>query len=157
MPEEILALDEVERIAKEYVRHRENVADVEVETTEPCEKGGFLLHMVRGKARRQTVDPMTWRAGVVEELPFTLWISNESGKVTHYRRELPPPLPPSSGQLYPGSGYPPPAGPFSPLDFLDRWADRDLKEAREAKEKAKADYYEERAKDIRDRRHKRSC
>ena len=94
MAEEILPVEEVERIAKEYVRHRENVEDVEVETTKPDVLAGVLVHVVKGKAGRKTVDPTTWQAGVLETLSFILWISDKTGEVTGYQRELPPPPPP---------------------------------------------------------------
>jgi hypothetical protein len=142
MAREILPVDEVERIAKEYVRHRENVTDVKVDTAVPSEMGGVLMHVVHGKASRSTVDPTTspWRV-VDEELPFTLWISDESGNVTGYRRE-PPPLPPPpfpSGEPV----EPLPWQPVSPRDYIsdsiDRMADANLK-------RAKAKWYEEKAK-----------
>jgi hypothetical protein len=85
MAEEILRLDEVERIAKEYVRQKENVADVQVRGTELSCVGELLIYVVDGKARRTTVDWETREAGVVEELPFKLQVSAKDGDVRGYR------------------------------------------------------------------------
>jgi hypothetical protein len=164
MSEEILGLDEAERIAKEYVKNKENVSDVEVESSEPSAWAGVPVYVVQVKAKRKTIDTTTWQAGVVEECSFTLWISAKDGHIRGYK-------PGNWGRKTEGQYSPPNSQPEvifcepvellgarglhdqsgvhvgSPIDdMLDRQADRGLKKAQEAKEKAKADYYKEKAK-----------
>lgn len=144
MTEELLDVDEVKRIATEYVRQKENVSDVEVQSIEFSSIEGVLVHKVRGKARKQSVDPATWQAGVVEELPFGLQISDKARKVIGYWREVYSPPPPSPSWQ--------PVEPIEPLSPRDNLFDSLGKMAKADKDKAKAHYYEEKAKEIRDKR-----
>ncbi len=141
MTEEILPLDEdeVEKIAKEYVRRRENVEDVEVTGTDVIPLEELLVHIVDGKARRQTVDPTTWQAGVVEERPFSLKISDKDRKVISYKpdgwRKK------NKEQARSESSEPgiiPPDEIFTDDDFR---RDRNLKDSEIKRNEAEAEYY----------------
>jgi hypothetical protein len=171
MSEEILGLDEVEKIAKEYVRHKENVSAVEVTGTELSSVGGLLVHVVQGKAMRHTaVDPTTWRVGVSEERAFSLQISNKDRNIIGYK---PDDWRKTSEEQAPSVSYQPEQiivepveflgirdpyerfgiHPESPIDdMLDRQADRDLKKSRTELNKEEADFLREAKKKVRDRR-----
>ena len=99
MSEEPLDEHEVKSIAAEYVRNKENVIEVEVQGIEFSSIEGVLVHKVRGKARKQSVDtrvdPATWRVGVPEEFAFGLQISDKARRVIGYWREPPSPPPQS--------------------------------------------------------------
>lgn len=87
MAEAMLGQDEVESIAKEYAQRRENVSDVEIESGKPMLMDRVLIHIVKGKARKQAVDSTNKvYVGVEVERSFTLYICDENKKVTGYEK-----------------------------------------------------------------------
>jgi len=68
MTEELLDVDKVKRIATEYVRQKENLSDVEVQGIEFSSIEGVLVHKVRGKARKQSVDPKAVRETLTQNI-----------------------------------------------------------------------------------------
>jgi hypothetical protein len=148
MPEEILALDEVKRIAIEFVRTQWNAEVTEFKNM--LRSPDYSLYEVDGRAGihqqdMQTAPPTS--LDTIIEFTFKLQISARDRKVVGWRREPPqsPPPPPPSWQPVEA------VEPVSPRDYIsdlfDKAADRNLKEA-------KAKYYEEKAKELSDKRHK---
>ncbi len=151
-----MGLDEVKRIAKEYVRCEENIGDVEVEGAVPCSREGQLVWVVQGKVRKHTVDPKPWQAwpvGVVEERPFTVQVSDKDGKITDYKpgdwiRKNAEQAPSESSSCDTILVDPEPY-PFSEPETI---SDIRLKDAKRRNEEADAELKREIAKDIRDKR-----
>jgi hypothetical protein len=125
---EILELDEVERIAKEYVQRRENASNVEVKGTEWSSIGGLLLCLVLGKARRNSIDLMTSQAGELEECPFSLQVLAKDRNVVGYK--------PGSWRKIEGQQIPQSETSYDSLD-------EELKQSEIERNRVEAEYYEE--------------
>lgn len=67
MVEEILSLDEAKKIAKEYVRQKEQLGDVEVDGLLSSE-GRLLLYVMQGKVRRHVTTKDSLDAVIAERL-----------------------------------------------------------------------------------------
>ena len=159
MVEEILSLDAAKKIAKEYVRQKEQLGDVEVDGLLSSE-GGLVLYVMQGKVRRHVTTKDSLDA-VIAERSFKLQIlakGDNKGDIAGYLPSdwlsTPPPSPPPSDQPIVDLGTLR-EGILSEVDtVLDREVDRDRKKAREARDIAEAHYYEERAKSERQKRDK---
>ena len=84
MSEEILSLDEVKRIAIEFVQQKEDVGDVEVTDMELSSEVEPIMHVVQGIARRYNMSS-TFISAIVAAHFFKLCISNRDGKVIIYQ------------------------------------------------------------------------
>jgi hypothetical protein len=165
MAEEILSLDEVKRIAKEFVRGQWNAEITDIKSI--LLSSDHSLHEVNGKLkipqRVATGEPKCLPNNapfydtdvVYMECLFKLQVSNNNGKVVGYgkNREEAPPASPQYEQIF-----------QEPVEFLpsedsfgniiDRETERRRKEAETENNKADAELKREKAKDIRERRHK---
>jgi len=155
-PEEKLGLDEVERIAKEYVQREENVEDVEVESTVRHSRERQLVWVVKGKARKHTRDNVTFRDIAAEERPFTLYVSDKDRKITGYARgdwirKNAEQAPSESSSSATTLVYPEPYLLSEP----ETTSDMRLKYAKSKNEEAEAELKREKAKYIRDKRRMR--
>lgn len=102
MVEEILPLDELKKIAKEYVRQEEQLGDVEVEDDHGwSSQEGVLLCVIRGKVNKYATTK-DFRVAVIAERPFILTISAKDGKIGKY---WPRPWIPKSVEEAPSESY----------------------------------------------------
>ena len=148
MPEEILGLDEVERVARDFIRKKWNGEVAEFQGNWPCPTEG--VHEVEGKAKI----PQRVATGEPKRLPnnapfyetdvvymdclFKLRVSVKNREVIGYRIEQPKPPPPSS-HFYP------PIGPDTGTVLEEMRWEKELEERGigDRRRKDKTDYFEE--------------
>ena len=87
MSEAILEPNEAQKVATDYICQKENVpnANVKIESFEPSSWNGVPVYLFQGKIVKQTIDPTTWQAGVVEKHSFAIWITANEGKIVGYK------------------------------------------------------------------------
>lgn len=134
MTEKILLLNEVKKIAKEFIRMEWN-ADV-TEYKSVLLSNDKSLYEVDGRAGIHQQDMQTAPPASLDtiiEFNFKLQISTKDGQVRGFQQE-----------------HSRASGDFS----SDKQRDRNLKDAQEARERAEAEYYEEKAEYLRDKKNK---
>ncbi len=84
MSEEILSLDEVKRIAIEFVQQKENLGDVEITDIKLSSEIEPIIHMVQGIAREHGMSK-SFVDAIIRGHHFKLCISSRDGQVIIYQ------------------------------------------------------------------------